>query len=137
MSKANWFTGKVFTPPQNMNKLTLFFSVSLCLLLLVISPANAPAKGKKSSSPRAPTTVVDTNDRITALSLTSVIITVYATHQSKEYKVTPATKFSVNGRPATLQDLTTGLDVVITTLPNDPTTASTVDAKTPARWQKL
>jgi hypothetical protein len=122
-----------------MNKHTLFFSVILCTLLLAILPANAHAKGKKSSSalPRAKAAVVDTNDRITALSLTSVIITVYATHQSKEYKVTPATKFSVNGRPATLNDLTTGLDVVVTTLPNDATTASIVDAKTPARWQKL
>src|ERR1051326_3198990 len=136
-NRVHW--PRKFNPPQNMNKHNLVFSVILCTLLLAILPANAHAKGKKSSSasPRATATAVDTNDRITALSLTSVIITVYATHQSKEYKVTPATKFSVNGRAATLNDLTTGLDVMVTTLPNDPTTASIVDAKTPARWQKL
>src|ERR1700722_12181712 len=112
-----------------------FIKLSVCMLLFVsVSPLSMLAKGKKSpsASPRAAATV-DTSDRITALSLTSVIVTIYATHQSKEFKVTPATRFTVNRRAETLSGLAVGMNVAITTLPNDPTTAATVDAKTPKR----
>jgi len=63
-----------------------------------------------------------------------VIVTIYATHLSKEYKVTPATKIVINGQPGTLSGLAAGMDVAVTTLPNDATTAALVEAKTPARW---
>ena len=112
-----------------------FINLSVLTLLFVsITPSATFAKGKKSpsASPRA-TPAADVSDRITALSLTSVIVTLYANHQSKEYKVTPATRFTVNGQPNELSGLAVGMAVAITALPNDPTTAAVVDAKSPKR----
>jgi hypothetical protein len=54
----------------------------------------------------------------------------YATHTAKEYKVTPATKITVNGQPSQLNGLATGMSVVVTPAP-DGVTAVTIDAKTP------
>jgi hypothetical protein len=108
---------------------TLPFVLLVAAILILTSPATASAGGRKSSSSQPPIKV-DNNDRITAFHLTSVIVTIAATHQSKEYKVTPATKFTVNNRPGTLNDLATGMDVRVTTAPNDPTVAATVEAKT-------
>jgi hypothetical protein len=62
----------------------------------------------------------------------SIAITVYATHAAKEYKVTPATKITVNGQPAQLNGLATGMSVVVAPAP-DGVTAATIDAKTPKR----
>lgn len=95
--------------------------------ILAVSPAHAgyPKKKKGTPTPAA----VDTNDKITALHLTSIMITVAATHQGKEYKVNPATKITVNGQAAQLSGLAVGMDVSVTPAPNDPTTAATIDAK--------
>ena len=83
------------------------------------------AKSEKTT----PAPVVDTSDKITAVHLTSVTINIYATHAGKEYKVTPATKITVNGQPAQLNGLATGMNVVIA-LAADGVTAATIDAKT-------
>ena len=88
----------------------------------------AKSKSKKST----PAPAVNTSDKISAIHLTSITINVYATHQSKEYKVTPATKITVNGQPAQLSGLATGMDVVVAPAA-DGVTAATVDAKTPRR----
>ena len=122
-ARQNYFTAlamKMFAP--------LISIIFLAVVALV--PANAFAKARKGSASPRPSAAIDTNDRITALSLTSVIVTVSATHQSKEYKVVPATKISVNGKSSTLSGLAVGMDVAVTTLPNDPTTAAAIDAKT-------
>ena len=95
--------------------------------LIIATSLSASAKSKKSTP--AP---VDTSDRIIALHLTSITVTIYATHQSREYKVTPATKITVNGQPAQLDGLATGMDVVVT-LAADGITAAKIDAKTARR----
>lgn len=86
------------------------------------------AKSKKKTA--AP--VADTSDKITAVHLTSITINIYATHAGKEYKVTPATKITVNGQPAQLSGLATGMDVVVAPAA-DGITAATIDAKTAKR----
>jgi len=106
----------------------IFAAIVVTLALLTGASPSAHAKSKKST----PAPAVDTSDRITALHLTSITITLYATHASKEYRVTPATKITVNGQPAQLSGLATGMDVVVTPAP-DGVTAATVDAKTPRR----
>lgn len=101
---------------------------TLTMSILAVSPALARSYPKKKGSPTpAP---VDTNDKITALHLTSIMITVAATHQGKEYKINPATRITVNGQPAQLSGLAVGMDVSVTPAPNDPTTAAAIDAKT-------
>ena len=102
---------------------------TLCLLFSVTLSVEAGGKSKKKSTP-APAT--DTSDRITAVHLTSISISVYATHSAKEYKVTPATKITVNGQPAQLSGLGTGMDVVVAVAP-DGVTAAAIDAKTAKR----
>ncbi len=87
----------------------------------------AAGRSKKSSTP-AP----DTTDHITAVHLTSININIYATHSAKEYKVTPATKITVNGQPSQVNGLATGMSVVVT-LAADGVTAVFIDAKTPRR----
>ena len=84
----------------------------------------AASKKKSTSAPAA-----DTSDKITAVHLTSISISVYATHSAKEYKVTPATKITVNGQPSQLNGLATGMDVIVTPAA-DGVTAATIDAKT-------
>ena len=98
-------------------------------MFLISSNAQAAGKSKKKSTP-AP--AADTADKITAVHLTSISINVFATHSGKEYKVTPATKITVNGQPAQLNGLTTGMDVLVTAAP-DGITATAIDAKTPKR----
>jgi len=59
----------------------------------------------------------------------SITINLYATHAAKEYKVTPATKITVNGQPSQLNGLATGMSVVV--IPAvDGVTAAVIDAKT-------
>jgi hypothetical protein len=53
-------------------------------------------------------------------------------YAAKEYKVTPATKITVNGQPGTLSSLATGMDVTISTA-SDPTVAATIDARSPQK----
>ena len=73
--------------------------------------------------------MADASDKITAVHLTSITIHLYATHAGKEYRVTPATKITVNGQPAQLNGLATGMDVVVVPAP-DGVTAANIDAKT-------
>lgn len=100
---------------------------TLLLSILATSPALAgyPKKSKEKPTPSAGYT----NDKITALHLTSIMVTVAATHQGKEFKINPATKITVNGQPGTLSSLAVGMDVNVTATPNDPTTAAAIDAK--------
>ena len=101
--------------------------IVVTLALIIATSLSASAKSKKSTpSP------VDTSDRIIALHLTSITVMIYATHQSREYKVTPATKIIVNGHPAQLNGLATGMDVTVA-LASDGITAATIDAKTARR----
>ena len=102
-------------------------SIVVTLALIIATSFSASAKSKKSTP--AP---VDTSDRIIARHLTSITVTIYATYQSREYKVTPTTKITVNGQPAQLNGLATGMDVVVT-LATDGITAATIDAKTTRR----
>ena len=108
-------------------------SIVLCLFLSVavsLEAKESKSKSKKKSPTPAP--VTETSDKITAVHLTSITVNVYATHAGKEYKVTPATKITVNGQPAQLNGLTTGMAVVVTPAA-DGVTAATIDAKTPKR----
>ena len=105
--------------------------IAAFLLAAFLVPANSPARGSKSKK-STPAPVADTSDRITVLHLTSITVTIYATHQSKEYKVLPATKITVNGQPGALSSLATGMDVTVTTAP-DGVTAATIDAKSPGK----
>src|ERR1700730_3942862 len=101
--------------------LAIFLSVTL---ILPAAPAIAKSKSKKT----APAVTVSTSDKISAVHLTSITVSVHSPAASKEYKVTPATKITVNGQPGTLSSLATGMDVSVTTAA-DPTTAVTIDAK--------
>jgi pectin methylesterase-like acyl-CoA thioesterase len=107
----------------------LSIALTFCLFLSVA--VSTPAKFSKSKK-STPAPAADTSDKITAVHLTSITINVYATHAAKEYKVTPATKITVNGQPAQLNGLATGMTVVVAPAP-DGVTAATIDAKTPKR----
>ena len=111
--------------------LLLLICATMMMSILAASPALAkyPKKSKGTPTPAA----VDTNDKITAMHLTSIMITVAATHQGKEYKITPATKITVNGQPAALNGLAVGMDVSVTPAPNDATSAAAIDAKSAKR----
>ena len=100
---------------------------ALVSFVIAIEPAAQAKDWKSKKSTPAPS--ADTHDRITAVHLTSITISVFATHSGKEYKVTSATKITVNGQPAQLSGLATGMDVVVTPAP-DNVTAATIDAKT-------
>ena len=91
----------------------------------VAFPVMTEAKSKKKSTP-AP--VADTSDKISAVHLASITVSVHSPPASKEYKVTPATKITVNGQPAQISGLGTGMDVVVALAP-DGVTAATIDAK--------
>ena len=101
--------------------LTIFLSAAL---VLPITPAIAKSKSKKT----APAATVSTSDKISAVHLMSITVSIHSPASSKEYKVTPATTITVNGQPKTLKDLATGMDVTVTTA-GDPTAAVTIDAK--------
>jgi hypothetical protein len=104
--------------------------VSALLVLAFLIPSQVVAAGK--SKKKSPTPIPDASDRITSVHLTSISISVYATHAGKEYKVTRATKITVNGQPSQLNGLATGMDVLVTPAP-DGVTAAVIDAKTPRR----
>ena len=107
--------------------------VALLVAALLSISSNTHAAGWKSKSKKStPAPAADTSDKITAVHLMSITINLYATHAAKEYKVTPATKITVNGEPAQLNGLATGMDVVVTPAA-DGVTAASVDAKTPKR----
>ena len=101
--------------------LTIFLSAAL---VLPITPAIAKSKSKKPP----PAATVSTSDKISAVHLASITVSVHSPPASKEYKVTPATTITVNGQPKTLKDLATGMDVTVTTAP-DGATAASIDAK--------
>jgi hypothetical protein len=112
-----------------------FFPVAVAFLFaafLVSSTSQAAGWKSKSSKKTSPTPAADTSDRITAVHLTSITINLFATHAGKEFKVTPATKITVNGQPSQLNGLATGMDVVVTPAA-DGITAATIDAKTARR----
>jgi hypothetical protein len=108
----------------------LSIATTLCLLLSLTLSVEAAGKSKSKKS--TPTPAADTSDKITAVHLTSITINLYATHAGKEYKVTPATKITVNGQPAQLSGLGTGMDVVVAPAA-DGVTAVAIDAKTAKR----
>jgi hypothetical protein len=111
---------------------TLFKSLALLFVIASVSiPPTTLAWGSKSKK-STPAAAADTSDKITSIHLTSIIITIYSTHAAKEYKVTPATKISVNGQPGPLSSLATGMDVTVTTTP-DGLTAATIDATSPQK----
>ncbi len=87
---------------------------------------------KKSKSKKSTPAAVDTSDKISAVHLASITVSIHSPSASKEYKVTPATKITVNGEPKTLHDLATGMNVSVT-LATDPTVAATIDAKSAKR----
>jgi hypothetical protein len=97
---------------------------------IAIEPAAQAKDWKSKKSTPAPS--ADTHDRITAVHLTSITINLFATHSQKEFKVTTATRISVNGQPAQLSGLATGMDVVITPAA-DGVTAGVIEATTARR----
>jgi hypothetical protein len=105
--------------------------LSIGAVVLIVAAGLLPmvTQAKSKSKKSAPAPVTDTSDKITAVHLTSIAINVYATHSAKEYKVTPATKITVNGQPAQLSGLATGMDVVVAPAA-DGVTAAVIDAKT-------
>src|SRR5256886_1781953 len=105
---------------------------AVATLLLVFGTPPSPQAKEWKSKKSTPALVADTSDKITAVHLTSITINLYATHAAKEYKVMPATRITVNGRPAQLNGLATRMSVVVVPAP-DGVTAANIDAKTPKR----
>lgn len=103
-----------------------FPAIAALLAVAFLFPSKTLGAGRKKQTP---TPRLDTSDHITAVHLTSVTINVYATHSAKEYRITPATQITVNGRPTHLDGLATGMSVIIAPGP-DGITAATIDAKT-------
>ncbi|HST29821.1 MAG TPA: hypothetical protein VLK27_03160 [Chthoniobacterales bacterium] len=99
------------------------------LAVALLFPSKSFGAGKKKSTP-AP--APEMTDHITAIHLTSITINVFATHAAKEYKVTGATKITVNGQPSRLDGLATGMSVVVTAA-QDGVTAANIVAKTARR----
>jgi hypothetical protein len=111
---------------KKLSSVTLFI---LAIAFMSLPATTTLAKGKPKKTTPIP---VDTNDKISAVHLTAITVSVYATHSSKEYKVTPATKITVNGKPGTLSGLATGMNVTVST-GTDPTAATAIDAKSPGK----
>jgi len=86
-------------------------------------------EAKSKSKKTTPVPATDITDKISAVHLASIIVSVHSPPASKEYKVAPATRITVNGRPAQLSGLATGMDVVVASAA-DGGTAATIDAKT-------
>jgi hypothetical protein len=105
----------------------LSISAVVLFAAAVSFPVVTQAKSKSKKSTPAP--AVDTSDKISAVHLASIIVSVHSPPASKEYKVTPATKITVNGQPAQLSGLATGMSVIVAPAP-DGLTAVTIDAKT-------
>jgi hypothetical protein len=112
-----------------MKKTSIIAAFFLAAAFICISPATISAKGRKKAATPVP---IDTHDTITSVHLASITIHVFANQSAKEYRVLPTTKITVNGRPGKLSDLTTGMDVAVTTGAN-PGVADTIDATSPAR----
>ena len=111
---------------------TLFKSLALLFVIASVSiPPTTLAWGSKSKK-SAPAAAIDTSDKISAVHLASIIVSIHSPPASKEYKVTPATRITVNGQPGTLSSLATGMDVTISTA-SDPTVAATIDARSPQK----
>ena len=108
------------------------FLPALAALLAVALLFPSKTLGAGRSKKHSPTPTPDTTDHITAVHLTSITINVYATHAGKEYKVTPATKITVNGQPSRIDGLATGMSVVVTSA-QDGVTAVNIDAKSQRR----
>ena len=108
--------------------------IVLVLVLVVISasisPVNIFAKTRRPSPSPRPTASVDTNDRISVVHLSSITVNLAATQKSQEYQVTASTRITINGQPGALNGLAVGMDVKVTTAPNSPTTAATIEATT-------
>src|SRR4051812_27625127 len=111
-----------------MKRFITFLSAALLVLLVAVAPVNNTfAKGKPKKSTPVP---IDTNDKITAVHLTSVTVNIFANQKAQEYRVTPQTKITINGIDAKLSGLTTGMDVTVKTAA-DGVTAEAIEAKTP------
>jgi hypothetical protein len=108
---------------------SLLTALFLAALLIVTAVPDSSWAGSKKIRKKEPTKV-DTNDRISAIGLTSITVAVFSPSGSKQYKIVPATKITANGKPATISNLATGMDVTVTTAA-DPTVAATIDAKSP------
>lgn len=106
--------------------------IALIIILFLGWSDSVHAKEWKSKKSTPSPSAADTSDHITAVHLTSITINLFATHAAKEYKVTPATKITVNGQLAQLNGLATGMSVSVTPAP-DGVTAAMIDAKTPKR----
>jgi hypothetical protein len=115
-----------------MKTLPTILALSLGALVLFFSNTQAAGWKSKSSKKETPAPAADNSDKITAIHLTSITINLFATHSAKEYKVTPATKITVNGQPSQLNGLATGMSVTVTPAP-DGVTAASIDANTPKR----
>jgi hypothetical protein len=102
-------------------------AIAALFAVALLFPSKTFGAGK--SKKHTPTPLPDASDHITAIHLTSFTINVYATHAQKEYKVTPATKITVNGQPSRLDGLATGMSVLVTSA-QDGVTAVNIDAKT-------
>ena len=102
-------------------------AIAALFAVALLFPSKTFGAGK--SKKHTPTPSPDTSDHITAIHLTSITINVYATHAQKEYKVTPATKITVNGQPSRLDGVATGMSVLVTSA-QDGVTAVNIDAKT-------
>jgi hypothetical protein len=114
-----------------MKKLLPVIALVLAAAFMSILSDSAIAKWKKSSaSPSA--TQADTGDKIVAVHLTSIIVSGASTHSSKEYKITAATKITVDGQPAKVSNLTTGMGVTVAPAA-DATVAATIDATSPGK----
>jgi hypothetical protein len=103
--------------------------IVLITILVLCWNESVQAKEWKSKESSPPPSAASTSDRIIAIHLTSITINLFATHAAKEYRVTPATKITVNGQPAQLNGLATGMDVIVT-LSSDGVTAACINAKT-------
>jgi len=99
------------------------------LAAALVFPPQTFAVGK---SKKATPTPIDISDKISAVHLTSITVSVHSPPTSKEYKVTPATKIVVNGQPSQLSGLGTGMSVVVAAAAAG-VTAIAIDAKTPRR----
>jgi hypothetical protein len=103
-------------------------------VILIAAAVSFPmvTQAKSKSKKNTPAPVIDTSDKISAVHLAAITVSVHSPPASKEYKVTPATKITVNGQPAQLSGLATGMDVVVAPAA-DGVTAATIDAKTAKR----
>ena len=96
------------------------------LLMLTAAPETSWAGKKKSHKKEVG---VDTSDRISAVGLASITVAVFSPSSSKQYRITPETKITVNGKAGTAKDLTTGMNVSVTPA-TDPGAAAAIDART-------